>query len=191
MKTFLKQMSLPLSWAFLASLGLLLGCTRGDITEVPPRLTDSKEIPELQSRVMVPLAINLATLEERANEEVPQLIHEVDQKENGCLYIRRFLSVGCRLTGPIERNGRISIQGSDQAVRISIPVRAEITARSRSDVPAQTTARAEFTAHFTLELDFEEDWSPRISVTSDFNWDRWAYVNVVNRSKVAIKSGVS
>jgi hypothetical protein len=173
------------------------GC---DLTQEPPRGTDrSWEGSTEGFSLTTHASLNLALVEDRLNTEVPSQLHTIDDNIGKCLSSTKTLkiydgykttmvtnclaSVSVHAKGPVQRNGRIRVSGSGDTLRVEVPVKAHAKLTPRGDVGKATglreTAEASLVATATARLGVKQDWSPDITISTDFTWDKRAQIEVL------------
>jgi hypothetical protein len=162
--------------------GLVLlagGCSRNVGNPAPPRNTAPATLPQQTSTIVVPVSARIADLENGLNQRTPQQLWQIDQPGQQCVPAQRIKLFGkkikvtptirCRIVGQVTR-GRIRLGGQGNALTITMPIRAEISARDVGGIIDRETATGAATVRAVARLSLANDWSPRAKVTIAYDW---------------------
>ena len=163
---------------------------RGDQPSPPRQGATSASVPPRISTIAVPVKIDLASLSERINADVPQVLHRVDQDvDNVCLPRPKIFGTerGPRvcakghIEGPIERNGPITVGGSGGTIMLGVPIKFSIQGRGRGEIAKHIheTAEGAATVFIRLTPAIDEDWTPRVAISTEFQWDNPAHIKIL------------
>lgn len=161
------------------------------------------------SQISVPLSIDLAHVQSRANAELAARLHTIKENNVHCVkakwlktkfpYIHRFQirnrivktkispDLYCDLRGYVDRRGDLVISGSGDTLNLSLPIHAKVTAKTMG---IQETAKANATFFINATPGINQDWQLTLDVHSDFRWDRRPEIRLLNMIKVTIGSKV-
>lgn len=179
--------------------------TSPDYEQITRLITDSKQ--DLSSTIVVPIAIDLAYLEEKLNEDLPVRLTAINETKvcvkakwlktkvphfDGFKIKSRMLKtkvspeIRCNIRGYIDRLDKLALSGSGDSLLFSLPVHATVTAKA--GISETAVADATFFASATIAID--SDWQPRATVDTDFKWDRRPELELFNLVKVTFGSKV-
>ncbi|WP_298669698.1 DUF4403 family protein [uncultured Sphingomonas sp.] len=163
----------------IAGTVALTGCHRQPASPPPPRLETPLRLPETPSAISVPITARLADLERTLNREMPQTLWSINRVEDKCVPAQRIAVFGtriritpdlrCRIVGTVRR-GRVTLGGSGSTLRLTLPVRATISAEDIGGLIDRETATGAATAHADIRLDIKPDWTPTAKVSIDYDW---------------------
>lgn len=180
---------LPLLPALLAAVSLA-GCHRKAPVPPPPRLETPVQLPEAPSSIVVPISAHLSDLERSLNREVPQTLWSIDRVEERCVPAQRLKvlgkrvkvtpDLGCRIVGTVRR-GRITLGGSGQNLRLTLPVSATISAENVGGIIRRETATGAATVRGNVRLDIRPDWTPTAKVSINYDWTTPPGVNLLGK----------
>lgn len=161
------------------------------------------------SQISVPLSIDLAHLQSRANAELAGRIHTINENNVHCVKAKWFKTkvpefrglkiyskivktkispdLYCDLRGHVDRRGDLTIRGNGSTLNFSLPIHASVTAKTSG---IQETAKADATFFINAIPGLNAEWQPTLDVHSDFRWDRRPEVRLLNMIKVTIGSKV-
>ena len=153
----------------LAAATLLSACDKDVGNLAPPRLETPLDLPKPASTIIVPLSVDLSVIEARLNQSTPKNLWAINQYEPKCVPAQRATvcavhtrkckgdacknvpckigfkrakitpDVACRIVGQVTR-GRITMSGRGDALFLSMPVNAVISARNVGGVIKSETA---------------------------------------------------
>ena len=163
-----------------------------------------------ESEISVPIIIDLAHVQRKANAHLPTRLATFNDKNVLCveaewmktkvpefrgwkIYSRMVKiqltpNIYCDVEGYVDRRGELSINVTGQVLKFSLPVHAKATARVS---PIQETAKADATFFVNAKLNIGEDWRPKLSLNSDFRWDKRPEIWLFDIVKVTIGSKVA
>lgn len=163
---------------FAAALALG-GCHRKAHVPPPPRLETPVQLPETPSSIVVPITARLSDLERTLNREMPADLWSINRVEDRCVPAQRLKVFGarvkvtpdlrCRIVGTVRR-GRITLSGSGQMLRLTLPVSAKVSAEDIGGIIRRETATGAATVHANVRLDIRPDWTPNAKVSIDYDW---------------------
>lgn len=161
------------------------------------------------SQISVPLSIDLAHLQARANAELAGRLHTINENNVHCVKAKWFKTkvpefrglkiyskivktkispdLYCDLRGHVDRRGDLAISGNGSTLNFSLPIHASVTAKT---IGIQETAKADATFFINATPGINAEWQPTLDVHSDFRWDRRPEVRLLNMIKVTIGSKV-
>lgn len=164
----------------LAVIALLLaGCGRTAGNPAPPRVDTPADLPQQTSTIVVPVTVDLATLETALNGQVPRQLWRIDRQEKACVQAQRVKllgvrakvtpDIGCRIVGQVTR-GRIRLGGSGDRLVLTLPVNATIAARDVGGVLKGKTATGAAAVRAVVKLSVDRAWQPRAKVDIAYDW---------------------
>ena len=183
----------------LAAVTLLSACDKDVGNLAPPRLETPLDLPKPASTIIVPLSVDLSVIEARLNQSTPKNLWAINQYEPKCVPAQRATvcavhtrkckgdacknvpckigfkrakitpDVACRIVGQVTR-GRITMSGRGDALFLSMPVNAVISARNVGGVIKSETANGSATVRATVKMDIDRNWSPVAKVDIDYAW---------------------
>ncbi|MGQ3355241.1 MAG: DUF4403 family protein [Phreatobacter sp.] len=162
-----------------------------DSYEAPPQTREAAPPARAVSTLVLPLDVSLDELQRRANEAAPQVVYAIDEGRNACvpgqwidkclvsafgrcrLKIKTRLTpdIDCHLNGNVSR-GPIVVDGAGNALRVSAPLHARITARGRGDIGrhVQTTGTGSVDVVATVSAGIDANWRPQANLNVDYSW---------------------
>ena len=183
----------------LAMLAMLTACDKDVGNPAPPRVETALDLPKPASTIIVPLSIDIGLIESRLNQTTPKNLWAINQFEPKCVPAQRLTvcaihvrkckgeacknvpckvgfkrakvtpDVACRIVGQVTR-GRIGISGRGDALYLTMPVNAVISARDVGGVIKKETATGSAIVRATVKMDINRNWSPVAKVDIDYNW---------------------
>lgn len=207
----------------------IVGCRHEVSTSIPARTSSPPVMPERPSTIVAPLSVNLLALQERLNAEIPTRLVTLNENQDACVpaqwavvcpvpkIFRRGCAVreirtkitpeiDCHLDGWVDR-GPLLIEVEGDALKLTLPISAAVTARGRGDIGKhiQETARGSITATALVTADLNEQWQPVVNVTPSYEWGERAYLRIlgiritigskvdpeINKAMARLKSEVS
>jgi len=183
----------------LAMLTMLSGCDKVVGNPAPPRIDTALSLPKPASTIIVPLSVDLSVIEERLNQSTPRKLWAINQYEPKCVPAQRVTlcavhtrkckgdacknvpckvgfkrakvtpDVACRIVGQVTR-GRIAMSGRGDALFLSMPVNAIISARHVGGVIKKETANGSSNVSATVQKAVDRQWSPVAKVDIDYAW---------------------
>ncbi|WP_340589324.1 DUF4403 family protein [Erythrobacter alti] len=175
----------------LAWLALLLAGCRNDIAiEAPPREAPGLVIPDLQSRLAVPVSIPLESIRTIIARNVPRELYEIDETRGNCAPTERVSVLGrdvrvtprisCRIVGNVWR-GNLTLRGEGRDLVIRMPVTAVVSARDIGGVLSGETATGSAVVEAVVRVDIRRDWSPAAQVDLRYNWSRPPGIDILGQ----------
>ncbi|PXW76315.1 uncharacterized protein DUF4403 [Blastomonas natatoria] len=161
-----------------AGLVLLAGCGGWRDEGRPPRTDDAITIPPQASLVSVPVEADLGNLARAMERQVPRRLWSIDQKDQVCIASEKVdlgiakvktPKIKCRIVGQVTR-GAISVAGSGQRIRLSIPITAVVRAEDIAGILKRETATARAMVHADIRMTIARDWTPRGTLDLDYSW---------------------
>lgn len=182
-----------------AMLVLLSGCDKDTGNAAPPRIDTVPDLPKPPSTIIVPLSVDIGVIEARLNQTTPRNLWAINQYEPKCVPAQRVTvcavharkckgdacknvpckvgfkrakvtpDVACRIVGNVTR-GRIGISGRGNALFLSMPVNAVISARDVGGVIKKETATGSATVRATVKMNIDRNWAPVAKVDIDYSW---------------------
>jgi len=159
----------------------LAGCRNEIALEAPPRDAAELEIPDMQSRLAVPVTIPLETIRSMIAREVPRRLYDIDETRDNCAPTERVRVLGrdvrvtprvsCRIVGSVRR-GDLTLRGDGRNLVLRMPVSAEVSARDIGGVLSGETATGNATLEAVVRVDIRRDWSPDVQIDLRYNWSR-------------------
>ncbi len=183
----------------LAMAAGLAACDKDVGNPAPPRIETPLNLPKPASTIIVPLTIDIADIEAKLNQTTPSRLWAINQYEPKCVPAQRVTvcavhtrkckgdacknvpckigvkrakvtpDVACRIVGQVTR-GRIIMSGRGDALHLSMPVTAVITARDVGGVIKKETATGSATVRATVKMGINRAWSPVAKVNIDYDW---------------------
>ncbi len=160
---------------------LLAGCRNDIEVEAPPREAAELEIPDLQSRLAVPVTIPLETIRTIVARNVPRNLYGIDETRDNCAPTERVRVLGrdvrvtprisCRIVGNVTR-GNLTLRGEGRNLVLRMPVSAQVSARDIGGVLSGETATGNATVEVVVRVEIRRDWSPTADVDLRYNWSR-------------------
>lgn len=180
-------------------LALLSACDKDIGNPAPPRIDTVPDLPKPPSTIIVPLSVDIGVIEARLNQTTPRNLWAINQYEPKCVPAQRVTvcavharkckgdacknvpckvgfkrakvspDVACRIVGNVTR-GRIGISGRGDALFLSMPVTAVISARDVGGVIKKETATGSATVRATVKMNIDRNWAPAAKVDIDYSW---------------------
>jgi hypothetical protein len=145
----------------------------------PPKNQSPAELPQQTSTIVVPITVRLADLEAGLNQRTPQTLWKIDEAVQSCVPAQRVKVFGkklkvtptlhCGIAGQVTR-GRISLSGSGNVLRITMPIRATISAKNVGGIIKQETATGAAIVRAQARLSVDRNWSPVAKVNIAYDW---------------------
>ncbi|MES2058097.1 MAG: DUF4403 family protein [Pseudomonadota bacterium] len=171
-----------LLWKPALLLGVTLlstSCNKTTGNPAPPKNQSPAALPQQTSTIVVPITVNLADLEAGLNRQTPQILWRIDEFVPQCVPAQRLKVFGkklkvtptlhCRIAGQVTR-GRISLSGSGKVLKITMPIRAAISAKNVGGIIKQKTATGAAIVRAQAKLSVDRTWSPAAKVQIDYDW---------------------
>ena len=173
---------MPGHWAgmrrSLLLLVLLAGCSRTAHFAAPPRVNAPPQLPGESSTLVVPVTAPLGDLEAALNEQLPKTLYSIDQHVDQCVPPQRvnlgfaklkvLPKLGCDIVGEVT-HGRLTLAGSGDRLRITLPIQATVSAKKVGGVVSKTATGAAI-VHATAKLKIAGNWQPTATVSIDYDW---------------------
>lgn len=156
--------------------------------------------------ISLPVSIDLAALEQKANARLPKRLATINKPNEICIketrveydypcfyhwkwktcrgWTKGTPAVRCDITGYVDKLGPLKILGTENTFDLSLPVHASVTAKA--GVRQTVTADATFFVKATPWID--ETWQPQISVSADYRWDKRPSMKLFNIIKISLGS---
>ena len=167
------------SFSFLMVALLLGACTSERDYPAPPRVTSAPEFPRHMSTLLVPVSVSLDDIQRGLEQRTPRELWSIDELNRTCVRgqkvkifgerLRVTPNIRCRIVGEVTR-GAISLSGSGQQIRISLPVRARVSARDIGGVLKGETATGSAVVRADVRFSLDRDWNPRAKVDISYDW---------------------
>lgn len=168
--------------AAAALLIVLLGGCRNDIeVEAPPRDSTQLVIPDINSRLSLPVTIPLARIRDMIARDVPRTLYAIDETRDDCVPPERVRVLGrdiritprisCRIVGNVTR-GNLTLRGEGRNLIVRMPVSATVSARDIGGVLRGETATGSAVVEAVVRIDIGRDWSPGANIDLRYNWAR-------------------
>ena len=189
---------------------LLAACGGGDKgNPAPPRVTTPAVIPQMVSHMAVPLSMSITDIERTLEEAVPATLWSIDQQEKACVPAVRLTlclkhvrpckgdackdvpcrtgfkkakitpDLSCRVVGQVTR-GKISVTGEGGRLRVTMPVRASVSARDVGKLLSETAdGAAEVKAW--IRLGVGKDWHPTAKLDVDYGWTEKPGIEILGK----------
>lgn len=186
--------AIPLLFATL----LLAACGAREDGAAPSRVETAVAVPAQVSHLSVPLEASLDDLERGLDRAVPRTLWQIDRQEKACVKALRVSTcvipkldcqglkcrkkgcevpirklkltpdLGCRIVGRAVR-GPIRVGGAGDRLVLTMPVRAEVSAKDVGKIVSETaTGAAEFRALARFRM--QPDWRMRARLDLDYRW---------------------
>lgn len=161
-----------------AGLVLLVGCGGWRDEGRPPRTDDAITVPPQASLVSVPVEADLGNLARAMERQVPRRLWSIDEKDQVCVASEKVdlgiakvktPKIKCRIVGEVTR-GAISVAGSGQRIRLSIPITAVVRAEDIAGILKRETATARAMVHADIRMVIARDWTPRGTLDLSYSW---------------------
>ena len=164
----------------LGAIALLLGgCTSRHEYPAPSRADTTPQLQQQNSTLMVPVEISLDAIQRGVEQRTPRRLWSIDERNRKCVAGRRVKVFGervkvtpdisCRIVGQVTR-GAITLSGSGQRIRISLPVQAVVSARDIGGVLKGETATGSAVVHADVRLGLDRNWNPQAEVDIAYDW---------------------
>ena len=163
----------------LAVLLFAASCSGPAGNPAPPRNLAPAQLPQQDSRIVVPIVAELADLEAGLNQRTPQTLWQIDEDEPACVPPQHLKVFGrrlkvtpalrCRIVGQVTR-GRIRLGGSGNRLTLTMPIRATISARDVGGIIRQETATAAAQVRALATLSIDGNWTPTARVAIAYDW---------------------
>jgi Domain of unknown function (DUF4403) len=180
-------------------LPVLASCSKDVGNPAPPRIETAANLPKELSTIVVPLTVPVSEIEARLNQITPARLWTINQFEPRCIPAQRVTicplhktkckgkeckniackigiksakftpDVGCNIVGQVTR-GRIRLGGRGDALSLTMPVNAVISARDVGGVIKQETATGSANVRATVKMSINNAWAPVAKVNIDYNW---------------------
>lgn len=149
----------------------LRGC---DITERPPRLSElAQPVLAPASVISVPITIPLDRLRHLANQEIPTVVAESNEKKR---WKKRILgikaSTSARVRYYVHRNQSVRVTGHGDFIRLTVPLDFKGSVKYRGWIRPSTSAKGSADLHADFYITIGEDWQPRLKVKTGYTWNR-------------------
>lgn len=161
------------------------------------------------SSITFPISIDLKKLSEIVNSEIPTRLADINERNLTCYEGEKFNyeypcvsnwyklrmckgwtwaipPIKCDITGYVDRRGPLSLSGSNDELRMSLPIHARIS----GEALLRETAEADATFFVTAVPSISENWEPDLRVEADFQWDKRPTLELFNFIDVTIGSKV-
>ena len=144
----------------------------------PPRATDAISVPPQTSTIAVPVSADLGELAKALDQAVPHKLWTIDKPDQVCVASKKvkvvFVKIKtptlkCRIVGQVSR-GAMTLSGKGQDIIVVMPLHATVSARDIGGILKQETAKADARVIARVRLKLASDWSPRGTVTIDYDW---------------------
>jgi len=166
----------------ISLLLLLLGGCQNEIeVEAPPRDAAQLNIPDVDSRLSLPVTIPLSRIRDMIARDVPRTLYAIDQNRDDCVPPERVSVLGrdiritprisCRIVGNVTR-GNITLRGEGRNLIVRMPVSAQVSARDIGGVLRGETATGSAVVEAVVRVDIRRDWSPATQISLRYNWSR-------------------
>lgn len=182
-----------------ALLLLLAACGQRSGNPAPPRVETPAELPVETSTIVVPVSARLAELEAMIEAGAPRTLWTIDRHEPRCIPAQRVTvcaikkkdckngkcretgcriglkrtkltpDIACRIVGRVTR-GRIRLGGSGNALTLTMPVHAVISARDVGGIIKRETATGSADVRAAVRLSVNRNWSPAAKVDIAYDW---------------------
>ena len=162
-----------------------------DITERPPRITNSGYDDLRLSHMYVAMKLDMSRLGAIIDDTIPETIANFSGERGGCFQTKVVflrISIGCTWHGEIKRRGAVSLQGNGDTLNIAVPIHAWVTVKSRSGISVQETATADFTVIVSIRPKLDSDWHLSLDIDTDFRWDKRAEIELLGFIKISVGS---
>ncbi len=178
-------------FAALALFALLLGGCRNDIAvEAPPRDAAQLQIPDVESRLSLPVTIPLGRIRDMIASDVPRTLYAIDESRSDCVPPERVSVLGreirvtprisCRIVGNVRR-GDITLRGEGRNLIVRMPVSAQVSARDIGGVLRGETATGSAVVEAVVRIDINRNWSPATDINLRYNWSRAPGIDFLGR----------
>lgn len=160
------------------------------------------------SSINLPIKINLDYIANKINEKLPSRIKNISLKNHLCFEgekarynypcFRNFQvyqcegwtwslpKIRCDISGYVDRNGPLTVTGSGNTFKITIPLYAKITGKAL----VQETAHISVTILVDATPSLSSNWEPTIKVSSNFKFNKPPYLELFDIIKVTLEDDV-
>lgn len=178
------------------------GCSKETSVPPPPRINPAVEMPGRDSTVVVPISISIPQLRDKLNAEVPRRIYSFDEDRSACIPKQtakvcllphpaislfghkvqdascgKWLvtdvspAIDCHLTGAVDR-GDIQLSANGNALDVSVPLSASVTARGRGEIgkKIQATVNGAMVLAARITPGIGSDWTPQLTLDPSYKW---------------------
>lgn len=194
--------SLILKACIVLSPLLLGGCIfvhRGD-AERPAQTSDALLLPETRSSVVLPVTLDAAVLQEKANQMIPQRLVEQDWKnKNSCIpakyakvcvgavingkcigkWVKTKVTpaIDCKYSAKVDR-GPIKLTSSNGGLKGEIPLKIQAKVRGRGELGSriQLDPKGSLLAKLSTSVDIDRNYKPAVDLGIDYSWKDFAHV---------------
>ncbi|MGK6323938.1 DUF4403 family protein [Sphingomonas sp. DT-51] len=189
-RTAFAAIPLPALLTIGAIAGLLSGCGKPRDTAAPPRVgAQVGRLPAESSTIVVPVAADLATLEQGLNKETPRVLWTIDEHRDRCVAAKKLdlgiakvkvlPDLGCRLVGQVTR-GVIRLSGEGERLDLVMPVRAAVAAQNVGGVLSKTVTGSAV-VRATGRLGIVGDWQPTAKLDIAYDWREQPGIDVAGQ----------
>lgn len=161
-----------------AFLAVLAGCGSKPEQPAPPMVTEAPVFPIQNSSVAVPIDISLDAIQRGIEARAPQELWRIDEQRE-CVAAQRLKvlgervkvtpDIGCRIVGRVVR-GAVTVSGEGQRLRITLPVRATVSARDIGGILKGETATGAAIVRAEAHLTLDREWNPHAKVDISYDW---------------------
>ena len=162
---------------------------------------------DADSSLTIPIHVNLATIEKKLNDEIPNHLTTIKERNKVCvesewlktkvpcvpevwktcwLKTKVTPEIKCDIDGWVKRNGQIGFSGKNNEIDISFPIKAKVSAKAG----IRETAEAEAKIKARVKPSIDSNWQMKLDVDPDFSWDKRPTLKLFNFIKVTIGSKV-
>jgi hypothetical protein len=162
----------------IASLALA-ACRSQPERPAPPRVTEAPKFPLQDSTLVVPISLSLDDLQRSIEASTPRRLWSIDERHRDCVPAQRARlfgkklkvtpDIGCRIVGEVTR-GPLRIAGAGQRITLSLPVRAQVSAKDVGGVLKSETATGAAVVRADVTLGLDRAWRPRARVDISYGW---------------------
>lgn len=155
------------------------GCSRKQDYPAPPKVEAQPSMPRDTSTVAIPLELSLGDIQQALEQRIPRQLWSIDEAHQNCvpgqqvkLFGKRHKvtpDIRCRIVGQVTR-GSIALAGSGQRLTVTLPVRADVSARNIGGVIKQESATARAQVRADVRLSVDRNWNPRAKVQLSYDW---------------------
>lgn len=132
------------------------------------------------STILIPVSGDLQIFEDMLNKDVPWRLADINEPRQICLKTKSRLipDISCKLVGKVDR-GRIRLTGSEQSIKITIPVSTAIQVRDIGKIVKRKTATGAMKVTMRARLSLSPNWQPSAKVDVDYAWGTKIGVDVL------------
>lgn len=155
----------------------LAGCSGH--RDPPPRADDPVPVPQLASRIAVPIDADARAVARAIDDAIPRTLWTIDRKVDACIAPRRIKlfgkkvkvtpKIGCTITGVVTR-GAVTLRGAGQVIVADVPIIATVRAHDVAGILKGETATGRAMAHANIRLSIRPDYTPRGVVKLSYDW---------------------